>query len=47
MVLAGFKRVQVPSLAPYEGDKKDIVRENPGFIGVFSCLKAVFGRTNP
>ena len=28
-------RVRFPSLAPYEDNKKDIVRESPDFIGVF------------
>ena len=40
-------RVQVPFLAPYEDNKKDIVRENPDFIGVFAFLKAFFASTNP
>ena len=30
-------RVRFPSLAPYEDNKKDIVRESPDFIGVFCC----------
>ena len=40
-------RVRFPSLAPYEDNKKDIVRENPDFIGVFAFLKAFFASTNP
>ena len=40
-------RVRFPSLAPYEDNKKDIVRENPGLIGVFAFLKAVFASTDP
>ena len=30
--------VQVPSPAPSRGYKKDIARENPDFIGVFTVL---------
>ena len=34
-------RVRFPSLAPYEDNKKDIVRESPDFIGTF-CGNILF-----
>lgn len=35
-------RVQVPPPAPSRGNKKDIVPENPDFIGVFAVLGGDF-----
>ena len=37
-------RVQVPFLAPSRGYKKDIARENPDIIGVFTVYTAKFQR---
>lgn len=38
-------RVRPPLPAPAKDNKKDIVPENPDFIGVFAVLKAGFSKT--